>query len=101
MQLSVIHLLGPSKMLEFVCGVATVIGWYKPLLRPLVLRCLVSWCMRPRSLISWCLIIGSLIPWSMKLGLRSSAIIYLSGHFFPGLGFLSLEKGALRTYMPT
>jgi hypothetical protein len=49
-----------------------VIGWYKLLLRPLVLRCLVSWCMRPRSLISWCLIIGSL-----KLGRRSSPIICL------------------------
>jgi hypothetical protein len=56
------HLLRPSKLLGFVLGVATVIGWYKSLLRPLMLRCLVSWCMRPRSLISWFLIIGSLIP---------------------------------------
>jgi hypothetical protein len=77
-----------------------VIGWYKPLLRPLVPRCMVSWCMRPKILISRCLIIRSLIPWSLKLGRRSSAIICLSD-FFPDLGFLSLEKGALRTYMLT
>jgi hypothetical protein len=51
-------------------------------------------------LISWCLIIGSLIPWSLKLGHRSSAMISLSGNFFLGLGFLSLQEGALRTNMP-
>jgi hypothetical protein len=95
------HLLRPSKLLGFVLGVATVIGWYKLLLRPLMPRCLVSWCMRPMSLISWCLIIGSLIPWSLKLGRRSSAMISLSGHFFLGLGFLSLQEVALRTNMPT
>jgi hypothetical protein len=38
-----------------------------------MLRCLVSWCMRPRILISWYLMIGSLIPWSLELGRRSSA----------------------------
>jgi hypothetical protein len=78
-----------------------MIGWYKSLLRPLMLRCLESWCMRPKSLISWCLMIKSLIPWSLKLGRRSSAIISLSGHFVLGLGFLSLQEGALRTNMPT
>jgi len=95
------HLLRPSKLLGFVLGVATVIGWYKSLLRPLMLRCLVSRCLRPRSLISWCLMIRSLIPWSMKLGRRSSAMISLLGHFFLGLGFLCFQEGALRTNMPT
>jgi hypothetical protein len=95
------HLLTPSKLLGFVLGVATVIGWYKSLLRLLMLRCMVSLCMRPRSLISWCLIIGSLIPWSLELGRRSSAMISLLGHIFLGLGFLSLQEGALRTNMPT
>jgi hypothetical protein len=93
------HFLRPSKLLGFVLGVATKIGWYKSLLRPLrplMLRCLVSWCMRPRSLI-----IGSLISWSLELGRRSSAMISLSGHFFLGFGFLSLQEGALRTNMPT
>jgi hypothetical protein len=66
-----------------------MIGWYKSLLRPLMLRCMVSWCMRPRSLISWCLMIRSLIPCSLILGHRSGAMICLSGHFFLGLSFLS------------
>jgi hypothetical protein len=87
------HLLRPSKLLGFVLGVATVIGWYKSLLRPLML---VSWCIRPRSLM-----IRSLIPWSLKLGRRSSAMISLSGNFFLGLGFLCFQEGALRTNMPT
>jgi hypothetical protein len=100
-ELIFIHLLRPSKLLGFVLGVATVIGWYKSMLRPLMLRCLVSRCLRPRSLMSWCLIIGSLIPWSLKLGRKSSAMISLSGHFFLGLGFPSLQEGALRTNMPT
>jgi hypothetical protein len=95
------HLLRPSKLLGFVLGGATVIGWYKSLLRPLMLRCLVSWCMRPRILISWYLMIRSLIPWSLKLGRRSNAMISLSRHFFLGLGFLSLQEGVLRTNMPT
>jgi hypothetical protein len=73
-----------------------MIGWYKSLL-----RCLVSWCMRPRSLISWCWMIKVLIPWSLILGHWSSAMISLSGHFFLGLGFLSFQKGALGTNMPT
>jgi len=82
------HLLRPSKLLGFVLGGATVIGWYKSLLRPLMLRCLVSWCMGPKSLISWCLMVRSLIPWSLKLGRRSSTMISLSRYFFLGLGFL-------------
>jgi hypothetical protein len=95
------HLLRPSKLLGFVLEVATVIGWYKSLLRPLMLRCLVSRCISPRSLISWCLMIGSLIPWSLILGHRSGAMISLSRHFFLGLGFLCFQEGALRTNMPT
>jgi hypothetical protein len=83
------HLLRPSKLLGFVLGVTTVIGRYKSLLRSLMLGCLVSWSMRPRSLISWCLMVWGLIPWSLELGRRSSAMISLSGHFFLGLGFLS------------
>jgi hypothetical protein len=83
------HLLRPPKLLGFVLGVATMIGRYKSLLRPLMLRCLVSWCMIPRSSISWCLMVWGLIPWSLELGRRSSAMISLSGHFFLGLGFLS------------
>jgi hypothetical protein len=70
------------ELLGFVLGVATVIGRYKSLLRPLMLGCLVSWSMRPRSLISWCLMVWDLIPWSLELGRRSSAMISLSGHFF-------------------
>jgi len=45
-----------------------MIGWYKSLLRPLMLRYLVSWCMRPRSLTSWCWMIRVLIPWILILG---------------------------------
>jgi len=66
-----------------------MIGRYKSLLRPLMLGCLVSWSMRPRSLISWCLMVWGLIPWSLELGRRSRAMISLSGHFFLSLGFLS------------
>jgi hypothetical protein len=44
------HLLRPPKLLGFVLGVATVIGRYKSWLRPLMLRFMESWCMRPRSL---------------------------------------------------
>jgi hypothetical protein len=83
------HLLRPPKLLGFVLGVATVIGRYKSLLRPLMLGCLVSWSMRQRSLISWCLMVWGLITWSLELGRRSSAMISLSGHFFLGLGFLT------------
>jgi len=95
------HLLRPHKLLGFVLGVATVIGKYKSLLRPLMLGCLISWSMRPRGLISWCLMVWGLIPWCLKLGRRSSAMINLSGYFFLGLGFLSLQEGALRKNMPT
>jgi hypothetical protein len=95
--LIIFHLLRPFRVLGFV----TVIGRYKSLLRSLMLRCLVSWCMRPRSLISWCMIIRSLIPWSLILGQRSSAMISSSGHFFLGLLLLCFKKGALRSDMPT
>jgi hypothetical protein len=95
------HLLRPSKLLGFVLGVTTVINWYKSLLRPLMLRCMVSRCIRPRSLISRCLMIRSLIPWSLILDLRSGAMISLSRHFFLGLGFLCFQEGVLRTNMPT
>jgi hypothetical protein len=87
-----------------------MIGWYKLLLRPLLLRCLEPRCTRPkslilRSLIPWCLppwsMVRCLIPSSLMLGLRFSAMISLSGHFFLGLGFLCFQKGALRTNMPT
>jgi hypothetical protein len=47
------HLLRPSKLLGFALVGAIMIGWYKPLLRPLMLRS-----MRPRGLIlmPWCLV---------------------------------------------
>jgi len=66
-----------------------VVGWYKPLLRPLMLRS-----MRPRGLIliPWCLV-RCLMPWSPMLNRRSSAIMSLSGHFF--------QERALRANMPT
>jgi hypothetical protein len=86
-------------------GFATVIGRYKSLLRPLMLRCLVQWSMRPRSLIlrsliPWCLI-RILIPWSLMLGQRPRVIISLSGRFFLDLCFLYFKKGALGLNMPT
>jgi len=81
------HLLRPPKLLGFVLGVATVIGRYKSLLRPLMLGCLVSWSMRPRSLIAWCLMVWGLIPWSLDR--RSNDMISLSEHFFLGLSFMS------------
>jgi hypothetical protein len=81
------HLLWPSK----------VLGRCKSLLRPLMLRCLDPRSMRPRclmltSLMPWCLspwcLIRYLMPWSLILGLRSSAMMSLSGHFFLGFGLL-------------
>jgi hypothetical protein len=89
------HLLRPSKLLMFAFVGATVIGWYKLLLRPLML-----WSMRPRGLIliPWCLV-RCLMPWSLMLNRRSSAIMSLSGHFF--LGLLCFQEGALRANMPT
>lgn len=78
-------------MLGFDLGFATVIGKKKSLLRSLILRCLVS----------WCLMIRILIPWSLILGQRSSAMISLSGHFFLGLGLLYFKEGALGSDMPT
>jgi hypothetical protein len=96
------HLMRPSKLLGFALVGATVIGWYKPLLRPLRLRS-----MRPRGLIlmpwwlsPWCLV-RRLMPWSLMLDYRSSAIISLSGHFFLGFGLLYFQEGALRVNMPT
>jgi hypothetical protein len=87
-----------------------MIGKYKSLLRPLMLRRLAPWCMMPMGLIlrgpvPWCLIpwsmIKSLIPWSLILGQRSCDVICLSGHFFLDLCFLCFEKGALGLDMPT
>jgi hypothetical protein len=78
-------------VLGFDLGFATVIGRNKSLLRSLMLRCLVS----------WCLMIRILIPWSLMLGQRSSAMICLSGHFFLGLGLLYFKEGALASDMPT
>jgi hypothetical protein len=49
--LIIFHLLQPFKVLGFGLGFSTMIGRHKSLLRPLMLRCLVSWCMRPRNLI--------------------------------------------------
>jgi hypothetical protein len=84
-------------MLGFAFVGATVIGWYKPLLRPLML-----WSMRPRGLIliPWCLM-RCLMPWSLMLSRRSSTIMSLSGHLFLGFGLLCFQEGALRTNMPT
>jgi hypothetical protein len=91
------HLMRPSKLLGFALVGATVIGWYKPLLRPLMLRS-----MRPRGLIlmPWCLS-PCLMPWSLMLNYRSSAIMSLPGHFFLVFGLLCFQEGALRTNMPT
>jgi hypothetical protein len=108
--LIIFHLLRPFKVLGFGLRFATMIGRYKSLLRPLMLRCLVPWCVRPRSLIlrsmmPKCLIpwsmIRSLIPWSLMLGQRSCAIICLSGHFFLDICFLCFKKGALGSDMTT
>jgi hypothetical protein len=91
------HLLRPSKLLGFALVGATVIGWYKPLLRPLMLRS-----MRPRGLIliPWCLV-RCLMPWSPMLSRISSAIMSLSRHFFLSFGLLCFQEGALRANMPT
>jgi hypothetical protein len=103
--LIIFHLLRPFKVLGFDLGFATMIGRYKSLLRLLMLRCLVPWCMRPRGLILRGLMPWYLIPWSMIrsliLGQRSCAVICLSGHFFLDLLFLCFEKGALRSEIPT
>jgi hypothetical protein len=91
------HLLRPSKLLGFALVGAIVIGWYKPLLRLLMLRS-----MRPRGLIfiPWCLV-RCLIPWSPMLSRRSSAIMSLSGHFLLGFSLLCFQERALRVNMPT
>jgi hypothetical protein len=91
------HLLRPSKLLGFAFVGATVIGWYKLLLRPLML-----WSMRLRGLIliPWCLV-RCLMPWSLMLSRKSSAIMSLSGHFFLGFGLLCFQEGALKANMPT
>jgi hypothetical protein len=91
-------LLRPSQMPGFPLVSATLIGWYKPLLRPLMLRS-----MRPRGLepMSWCLSPWCLMPRSLMLNCRYSAILSLSRHFFLGFGLLCFQEGALRPYMPT
>jgi len=90
------HLLRPSRLLGFALVGATVIGWYKPQLRPLMLS------MRPMGLIliPWYLV-RCLMPWSPMLSRKSSAIMSLSGHFFLGFGLLCFQERALRTNMPT
>jgi len=89
----VLLFLRPSKLLGFVLVGTLVIGWYKPLLRPL---------MRPRGLIlnRWCLV-RCLMPWSLMLSYRSSVIMNLFGHFFLDSGLLCFQEGALRPNMPT
>jgi hypothetical protein len=91
-------LLRLSQMPGFALVSATLIGWYKPLLRPLMLRS-----MRPRGLelMSWCLSPWCLMPRSLMLNCRYSAILSLSRHSFLGFGLLCFQKGALRPYMPT
>jgi hypothetical protein len=50
--LIILHILRLFKVPEFVdLGFVTMIGRYKSLLRPLMLRSLVPWCMMPRGLI--------------------------------------------------
>jgi hypothetical protein len=91
------HLTRPSKLLEFDLVGATVIGWYKPMLRSMRPRGLIlmPWCLSP-----WCLV-RRLMPWSLMLDYRSSAIMSLSGHFFLGFGLLYFQEGALRANIPT
>jgi hypothetical protein len=86
-----------SKLLGFAFVGATVIDWYKLLLRLLMLRS-----MRPRGLIliPWFLV-RCLMPWSPMLSRRSSAIMSLSGNFFLGFGLLCFQERALRANMPT
>jgi len=93
--LTFFHLLRFSNMPGFVLEVAIVIGWYKSLLRPLMLRCLNPRSMRPRGLklMPRCLPPWWLVrmPWSLMLGCRSSAINLL-GHFFLALAFYAFRK---------
>jgi hypothetical protein len=98
----VLHLLRPSHLLGFALVGATVIGWYKPLLRPLMLRSMRprGLILMPRNLSPWCLI-RCLMPWSLMLSRMSSAIMSSSGRFFLGFGLLSFQEGALRPNMPT
>jgi hypothetical protein len=94
------HLLRPSKLLGFALVGATMIGWYKLLLRPLMLRSIRPWGL---ILIPWCLV-RCLMPWSPMLSRRSSAIMSLSGHFFLSFGLLYFQETtvmALRANMPT
>jgi hypothetical protein len=95
-RLTGVLLLRPSQLPGFALVSATLIGWYKPLLRPLTLRS-----MKPKGLelMSWCLI-GCLMPRSLMLSCRYSAILSLSRHFFLGFGLLCFQEGALRPYMP-
>jgi hypothetical protein len=94
--------LRPSQLPRFALVSATLIGWYKPLLRLLTLRS-----MKPRvlELMSWCLspwyLIGCLMPRSLMLGCRYSAILSLSRHFFLGFGLWFFQEGALRPHVPT
>jgi hypothetical protein len=77
-----------------------MIGWYKLLLRPLMLRSIRPWGL---ILIPWCLV-RCLMPWSPMLSRRSSAIMSLSGHFFLSFGLLYFQETtvmALRANMPT
>jgi hypothetical protein len=101
-RLTGVLLLRASQLPRFALVSATLIGWYKPLLRPLTLRSmkprgfeLMSWCLSP-----WCLI-GYLMPRSLMLSCRYSAMLSLSRHFFLGFGFLCFQEGAMRPYMPT
>jgi len=77
---------------------ATLISWYKSLLRLLMLRSI-----RPRGLelMSRCLSPWCLMPSSLMLSCRYSTIMSLSWHFFLGFGLLRFQEGALRPYMPT
>jgi hypothetical protein len=87
------HFLRPSKLLGFALVSATVIGWFKPLLRLLMLRTV-----RPRGLI---LIPWYLMQWSLMLSRRSSAVMSLSGHFLLDFGFFYFQERALKVNMPT
>jgi hypothetical protein len=104
--LTFFHLLRPSNLPGFVLEGSAVIGWYKSLLRQLMLRCLNPRSMRRRGLILMprCLsprcLVRCLMPCILMLGCRSRATNLLE-HFFLGLGFLSLQEGALRMNMPT
>jgi len=96
------HFLRPSKLLGFVLVGAIVIGWHKPLLRPLMLRSMRQrgLLLMPRCLSPWC-VVRCLMPWSLMLSHRYGAVISLSRYFFLGLGFLCFQERALGSNMPT